>query len=131
MSEDDRGWISSRIPPVTVTTDPAGNVAAFGLAGTRRRVVVQKGEPRAVDLSKPGWHLRQLGRALSRLLNSLRGGEGDTTYSAGSYVRMLAGSRFAAREVVWVDRLNGETGHCYAAWVWHRDHGLLAEDSPG
>jgi hypothetical protein len=78
-----------------------------------------------------GWHLRQTGRALSRLLNAAAGGEGDTTYSAGSYAAALAGTRWGSTRVRVVDWLNREPGHCAAAYKWHLDHGLLAEDSPG
>jgi len=77
------------------------------------------------------WHGRQLLRAVSRLINAIRGGEGDTTWSAGSWARKLAGSRLGVLEVRLIDRLNREPGHCEAAWLWHRDRGLLVDDGLG
>lgn len=117
-------------PMVSVTT-PEGQRAAFGLAGLRHRPLVRGNAVLVVPVEGLGWWLRQVGRALSRVLNALAGGEGDTTYSAGSWAAKLAGTRWGATRVRIVDWLNQEPGHCAAAFAWHRDHGLLAEDSPG
>lgn len=82
------------------------------------------------------WHLIQLGRALSRLLNALTGGEGDTTFSAGSeWLRRhgrTALARWAGRaRVRFVDWLNGEPGHCAAAYAWHAERDLFIRDTAG
>lgn len=76
------------------------------------------------------WHLDQLARAVSRLLNALTLGEGDTTFSAGSWALKLAGSRLGHWRVAVIDRLHpGDPDHCRKAWEWHRDRGLLQPDT--
>ncbi len=74
-------------------------------------------------------YITQVLRALSRLLNALAGGEGDTTFSAASWGLALKGSRWGRLRVKLIDWLNGTPGHCKAAWEWHRDRGLLVKDS--
>ena len=143
---------SRRVPgQIKAARDPLGRLGAFGLVGAGRRPRVRAGILEIVPVETSiGWHLRQLGRAGSRLLNVLRGGEGDTTYSAGSWARAIApwpepatrweavrswpatlSRALAPHEVRMVDWLNREPGHCYAAWEWHRERGLLADDGPG
>lgn len=75
------------------------------------------------------WHFDQVFRASSRLLNALVGGEGDTTFSAGSWTAFLSGSRTGRWRVAVVDWLNRDEGHCRRAWEWHRDRGLLELDT--
>lgn len=64
------------------------------------------------------WWCMQVGKALSRLLNAILGGEGDTTFSAYSYHLLLAGSRWGRIRVAFVDSLLGR-GHCRESWAWH------------
>jgi len=66
----------------------------------------------------------EVGRALSRLLSALTTGAGDTTFSADSWRRRLAGRWDGAARVRVVDALN-EPGHCEAAWQWHQARGLI------
>lgn len=77
------------------------------------------------------WHSIQVLRALSRLLNAVTGGEGDTTFSAGSWTLLLAGSRWGRVRVAVVDWLNRDPGHCRRAWEWHKERGLLLLDTAG
>ena len=70
------------------------------------------------------WWLMQVGRASSRLLNAIRGGEGDTTFSAYSDHLLLAGSRWGRLRVALVDRLLGKN-HCLKAWAWHASRRLF------
>ena len=70
------------------------------------------------------WWLMQVGKALSRLLNAILGGEGDTTFSAYSYHLLLAGSRWGRLRVALVDRLLGKN-HCLEAWAWHASRRLF------
>ena len=71
---------------------------------------------------------RQIGRALSRLLNAVTGGEGDTTFSARSYALKQKGAVLGRLRVVFVDWLNNEPGHCEKAYQWHKERGLLEPD---
>ena len=62
------------------------------------------------------WYFSQIGRASSRLLNAILGGEGDCTFSAYSWQLQENGARHASRlygriRVVIVDGLTNE-GHC-------------------
>lgn len=74
-----------------------------------------------------GW-FRQVGRASSRLLNALVGGDGAVTFSAQSWWLALRGSRWGRWRVGFVDGLpwNGP-GHCREAFRWHVEHGLLSD----
>lgn len=74
-----------------------------------------------------GWYLTQIGRALSRLLNAIFGGEGDTTFSAFSWELQRRGSTWGLFRVWLVDAINGP-GHCRKAWDWHEDHRLFERD---
>lgn len=74
------------------------------------------------------YYLTQVGRASSRLLNAVTGGEGDCTFSAWSYELFRNGSRVGYWRVRFVDWLNREPGHCYTSWVWHEAKGLIARD---
>jgi hypothetical protein len=78
------------------------------------------------------WYFSQIGRATSRLLNAIIGGEGDTTFSAYSYHLMIDGKSRASRvygrvRVAIVDRLLG-SGHCFVAYAWHNKRGLFEID---
>lgn len=78
------------------------------------------------------WYLTQVGRATSRLLNALTGGEGDTTFSAYSFHLMTNGRRsisrlYGAARVTLIDGLAG-AGHCREAYDWHQQHGLFEID---
>lgn len=64
---------------------------------------------------------------MSRLLNAVTGGEGDTTYSAASWSLYLDGHRCGRIRVKLIDRLQGPD-HCRKAWEWHRDRGLLEHE---
>jgi hypothetical protein len=75
------------------------------------------------------WYFIQVFKGLSRLLNALLGGEGDTTFSA--YSGRLANdgrrpiSRWYGRGRVWcIDGVFGH-GHCQAAYEWHLAHNLF------
>jgi len=75
------------------------------------------------------WYLAQIGRASSRMLNAVLGGEGDTTFSAYSYHLAMNGRRPISRaygraRVAIVDGLLG-LGHCFEAWSWHHERGLF------
>ena len=69
--------------------------------------------------------LLQVGRALTRLLNALTGGTGDTTFSARSWHLKQKGAVLGHIRVWLVDRINREPGHCKTAWEWHRQRGLI------
>lgn len=78
----------------------------------------------------------QVGRALSRLLNAICHGEGDTTFSAYSAWLMLHGKSARARwwglrRCLFIDWLNRDRGHCLRAYFWHRDRGLFEWDDAG
>ena len=73
------------------------------------------------------WHGIQVARAVSRLLNALMGGEGDTTFSAYSWHLKQKGKRIGLVRVVLVDRLFG-SGHCEDACEWHRERRLFEDD---
>lgn len=78
------------------------------------------------------WYLAQIGRASSRLLNALAGGEGDTTFSAYSYHlqetgRTPLGRAYGRLRVRAIDTLLG-AGHCAAAHEWHQEHQLFQID---
>lgn len=119
---------ATRAGRVTATVTDAGELGVYGLASLPQRPAIVAGRVAMLPMSAPRWWLRQVGRALSRLLNALTGGEGDTTYSAASWAAKAAGEPLGAARVRFVDWLNGGKGHCFAAWVWHRDHGLLSDD---
>lgn len=82
------------------------------------------------------WWLFQNFRALSRLTNSLLGGEGDTTLSAYSWE--LAHNRkgfkrkFGLIRVMIIDTvflfLLKKKNHCYDSWVWHQERNLFQRD---
>jgi hypothetical protein len=113
---------------VTVVTQPSGEVAAYALAAVSPPAVLG-GRVYQLPTGDTRWYLRQIGRACSRLLNALAGGEGDTTFSAGSWAGKLAGTRWGATRVAFVDWLNRQPGHCESAYHWHRDRGLLEQDA--
>ena len=74
-------------------------------------------------------YLLQVGKALSRLLNAITGGEGDTTFSAYSYQLKVRGkSQFARRYGAWrvavIDWFLGDE-HSLSAWLWHEQHDLF------
>lgn len=69
----------------------------------------------------------QVGRALTRLLNAICGGQGDCTFSAWSWELQRQGSRWGRWRVAFVDWLM-KPGHCYRAWLWHDRHDLLGLD---
>jgi hypothetical protein len=74
--------------------------------------------------------LAQVGRALSRLLNAVCGGEGDCTFSAWSWHLALKGSAWGWFRVRFVDALPGNgKGHCAEAYAWHVLHDLFSEDA--
>lgn len=74
-----------------------------------------------------GW-FKQVARATSRMLNAVCGGDGDTTFSAGSYDLVVRGSPWGPRRVRFVDGLPfNAPGHCEEAWGWHVLHGLLED----
>lgn len=78
------------------------------------------------------WYLAQVGRAASRLLNAVTGGEGDTTFSAYSWHLKVSGRHRASRaygaaRVFIIDAVAGH-GHCAEAHAWHRDHRLFEID---
>ena len=90
---------------------------------------------RVARLTPPwrGAYWMQLGRALSRLLNALTGGEGGTTFSAFSAELALYGRGLARRwgrlRVWFIDRvLLRDPTHCARAWLWHEEHGLFTWD---
>ena len=70
------------------------------------------------------WWLVQIGRASSRLLNAILGGEGDVTFSAYSYELYLHGSVWGDLRVALVDALLG-SGHCRQSWDWHHERRLF------
>lgn len=75
------------------------------------------------------WYLAQVGRASSRLLNAVTGGEGDTTFSAYSFHLAMNGRRPISRaygraRVAIIDGMLGN-GHCWEAWSWHHERGLF------
>ena len=71
-----------------------------------------------------GWWCLQIGRASSRLLNAVLGGEGDVTFSAYSYELLHRGSAWGDVRVMLVDGLLGP-GHCRESWDWHRERRLF------
>ena len=73
-------------------------------------------------------YFAEVGRALSRLLNALTGGEGDTTFSAYSWELQRIGHWSGRLRVRFVDWLNNEPDHCRKAWVWHEEKGLFRRD---
>jgi hypothetical protein len=70
------------------------------------------------------WWLTQIGRASSRLLNAVLGGEGDVTFSAYSYELMRNGAWIGTVRVTVVDAVLGP-GHCYESWLWHHERRLF------
>jgi len=72
--------------------------------------------------------LEQVGRALSRLLNAVAGGEGDCTFSAWSWHLKLRGKPTGALRVAVVDALSRQEGHCRRAYEWHAARGLIQRD---
>lgn len=71
----------------------------------------------------------QVLRALSRLLNALTGGEGDSTFSAWSYYLLIRGKRTGEWRVRFVDALPfNYPGHCREAYEWHKERRLLERD---
>jgi hypothetical protein len=71
----------------------------------------------------------QVARALSRLLNAVTGGEGDSTFSAWSYHLMLRNKRTGKWRVKFVDSLFfNKPGHCKEAYEWHTERRLLERD---
>jgi hypothetical protein len=83
------------------------------------------------------WWLCQMGRALSRLINAIFGGEGDTTFSAYSYELALWGDTRTQMAIgrwrVWVidgfyETVFKESDHCLDAWVWHQERRLFERD---
>lgn len=70
------------------------------------------------------WYCVQVGRALTRLLNALLGGEGDSTFSAYSWELQRRGSAWGVWRVALVDAVFG-TGHCLDSWAWHDARGLF------
>lgn len=85
------------------------------------------------------WWLKQVGRAGSRLLNALLGGEGDTTFSAYSFELMINRTGWSQKIGWWrvwtidtlVERLTGRECHCLDAWLWHQQRGLFEPDKAG
>lgn len=73
------------------------------------------------------WWCLQVGRALSRLLNAILGGEGDSTFSAYSFELQRRGSWWGRARVTLVDGLLG-AGHCEEGWRWHHERDLFAID---
>jgi hypothetical protein len=73
----------------------------------------------------PAGYRMEIARGLSRTLNAITDGDGDTTFSAQSYENLLLGLPGAERRVRLVDALPGTgPGHCQRAWEWHAAHGL-------
>ena len=78
--------------------------------------------------SSLSWYFLQVGRASSRLLNALCGGEGDTTFSAYSwYLATDKGCGIGRLRVRIVDAIRYK-GHCQDAYYWHREHRLFEMD---
>jgi hypothetical protein len=79
-----------------------------------------------------GWHLMQIGRALSRLFNAVTGGEGDTTTSAYVYKQSLLGkTKLGIPGRAWVsviDFVLRDPGHCLSAYHWHLERNLFQDD---
>ena len=78
------------------------------------------------------WYLVQIGKALSRMLNAVLGGEGDTTFSAYSYHLSINGKRKSSKvygkaRVAIVDALTYK-GHCSDAFKWHHERDLFEID---
>jgi hypothetical protein len=76
-----------------------------------------------------GGYFKQNLRASSRKWNARCGGDGGVTFSAGSYDLVQRGSiTWGPWRVQFVDSLpfNGP-GHCYEAWVWHLERGLVED----
>ena len=72
-----------------------------------------------------GW-FRQCGRASSRLLNAVVGGDGATTFSAQSWWLAEKGSAWGRLRTRFVDSLYpGEPNHCMNAALWHIERGIL------
>lgn len=71
--------------------------------------------------------IAQVGRASSRLLNALTGGEGDSTFSAWSWHLKIRNKRTGSLRVRVVDFLVG-TNHCQKAYDWHVERRLLERD---
>lgn len=74
------------------------------------------------------YHLFQIFRASSRLLNALTGGEGDSTFSAWSYHLWVDhGSWWGKWRVKVLDALLGKD-HCKISYEWHVQRDLLHKD---
>lgn len=71
----------------------------------------------------------EIARGMSRTLSGIFDGNGDTTFSAWSYLMVLKGKEWGPRRVAFVDWLNRSPGHCKRAYDWHQRHGLFDEDS--
>jgi hypothetical protein len=70
------------------------------------------------------WWIAQIGRASSRLLNAILGGEGDVTFSAYSEELRLRGDTWGVLRVKFVDTFMGK-GHCADSWQWHQERRLF------
>lgn len=85
------------------------------------------------------WWIKQVGRASSRLLNALAGGEGDTTFSAYSFELMISRTGWMQKIGWWrvwlidtlAERLTGREFHCLDAWLWHQERRLFVRDEAG
>lgn len=78
----------------------------------------------------------QVGRALSRLLNAITSGEGDTTFSAYSAWLVLHGKTPRARwwgikRVRFINALWRDDYHCAKAYFWHLERDLFTWDDAG
>jgi hypothetical protein len=74
------------------------------------------------------YHLLQVFKASSRLLNALTGGEGDCTFSAWSYHLWVdKGSSWGKWRVWALDCLLGEH-HCKHSYEWHVHKDLLTKE---
>lgn len=73
--------------------------------------------------------LYQVGRALTRLLNALLGGEGDTSFSARTEAEARAGRPGWVGVAMLIDAVMGH-GHTAAAHAWHAERGLLDREVP-
>lgn len=67
----------------------------------------------------------EVARAVSRVLSACTTGDGDRTFSADSYVRLITGRWDGRIRVRIVDLVTGSRGHCRRAWEWHRARGLV------
>lgn len=78
----------------------------------------------------------QVARALSRLLNAICHGEGDTTFSAYSAWLVLHGKTkrarwWGAKRCQFINALWDDDGHCTRAYLWHLKRDLFTWDDAG